>query len=119
MVLVDERKELKQMVLKAQEYLAFGEISEETFEDLLAKRARLAGDKRLLSTDKKNAKAKEIAKEVLAGKKKLKDFGVKEVFRLNSPKKGFERGGVKKSFKTGGAVGYRGKEINELLYKMM
>lgn len=39
-------------------------------------------------------------------------------FRLNTPKKGFERGGVRKKFPEG-ALGYRGKEINELIKRML
>jgi large subunit ribosomal protein L30 len=41
------------------------------------------------------------------------------VFRLNPPKGGFERKGVKKSFKIGGALGNRKEKINELIKKMV
>ncbi len=40
-------------------------------------------------------------------------------FRLNSPRKGYGRKGVKFPFKNGGAVGYRGEKINELIKRMI
>ena len=52
--------------------------------------------------------------------KKLKNMKtIKEkTFRLHPPIKGFERKGIKKSFKEGGALGYRGKEMIKLIEKM-
>ncbi|RLI23172.1 50S ribosomal protein L30, partial [Candidatus Bathyarchaeota archaeon] len=43
---------------------------------------------------------------------------IKPVFRLHPPRKGF-KGKIKKSFKAGGASGYRGEAINELLERMI
>ena len=45
--------------------------------------------------------------------------GKKGSFRLNPPKGGFEPKGTKKSFKEGGALGYRGKAINDLIKRMI
>jgi len=42
---------------------------------------------------------------------------VKPIFRLNPPKKGYE--GIKRSFVNKGALGYRGKEINKLIERMI
>ncbi|MGB9748245.1 MAG: uL30 family ribosomal protein [Candidatus Woesearchaeota archaeon] len=41
------------------------------------------------------------------------------IFRLNPPRKGFERKGIKKPFNLGGAYGYRGEKINELIKRMI
>ena len=41
-----------------------------------------------------------------------------KTFRLHPPKGGFERRGIKKTFKEGGVLGYRGKEIIKLIEKM-
>ena len=41
------------------------------------------------------------------------------VYHLQPPRKGFERKGVKKSFKQGGALGYRGSAINDLIKRMI
>lgn len=80
------------MVNKAKDYITWGEIKEEVLKELISKRAE------------RNSK----------DPKRTKKF-----FRLNSPKKGFERKGIKVSFGKGGALGYRGEKINELLRKMM
>ena len=40
-------------------------------------------------------------------------------FRLNPPKKGFGRKGIKVSFKAGGALGYRKEKINDLIKRML
>lgn len=119
--LVDNRPAYIGMLQKAQHFLTWGEISKETLAFILRKRGRLEGDKKL--TD-------EYAKEV--GYKSLDDLaeaiheskvefnrlpGIKPVFRLHPPSKGFE-GKVKRSFTTGGVTGYRGENINRLIEKM-
>lgn len=48
---------------------------------------------------------------------KKRDEG-KKFFRLNSPRKGFGRKGIKKSFGKGGALGYRGEKMNDLVRRM-
>ena len=55
----------------------------------------------------------------MAGKAKLADAGIKPFFRLAPPRQGFGKIGIKKGFAEKGALGYRGKEINALLKKMM
>jgi large subunit ribosomal protein L30 len=48
----------------------------------------------------------------------LKKKGEK-VVRLNPPKKGFGRKGIKMPFKLGGALGDRGEKINDLITRML
>jgi len=49
----------------------------------------------------------------------LKDLpGVKPVFRLHPPRKGF-KGSIKKSYRAGGEAGYRGEAINDLIRRMV
>ncbi len=43
----------------------------------------------------------------------------KKFFRLQPPRKGFGRKGTKKPFSVGGALGYRGEKINELIKRMI
>jgi len=43
----------------------------------------------------------------------------KNVQRLQPPRGGYERKGVKMPFSKGGAYGYRGKEINALVKRML
>ena len=44
---------------------------------------------------------------------------MKKFFRLNSPKKGFGRRGIKRAYNKSGALGYRGTDINELVKRMV
>lgn len=43
----------------------------------------------------------------------------KSFFRLNPPRKGFGRKGIKRPFKVGGALGYRGDKINDIIKRMV
>lgn len=43
----------------------------------------------------------------------------KKFFRLNPPKKGFGRKGIKKVFGVGGALGDRKEKINDLIIRMI
>lgn len=120
--LIDNRPSYLGMLRKAQNYLAWGEVSMENVASLLKKRGRLVGNKKL--TD-------QYAQE--AGYKSLEDLSeaisqakveyshlprIKPVFRLHPPSKGF-KGKIKKSYGAGGVVGYRGEAINTLLERMI
>ncbi len=82
------------MVKKVASYVTWGEIDDETIGLLKEKR----GEKT------KNKKGEEIEKPF---------------FRLNPPRKGFGRKGVKIPFKVGGALGDRGDKINDLIKRMI
>jgi len=43
----------------------------------------------------------------------------KKFYRLNSPKGGLRRRGIKASFNKAGSLGYRGDKINDLIKKMI
>jgi|SRR3989344_8474256 len=121
-VLVEEQVQLTKMVEKVKDYVTYGEIDLETASALLAKRGRTSKGKRLDRKVLENMKVKgveEIAKKVLEGKATLRQLELKPVFRLSPPRKGHNRGGVKKSYAVGGALGYRAGDINALLRKMM
>lgn len=113
---------IKGMLQKAKDKITWGELNLDTLTLLLQKRGRLPGNKRL--TDeylKANSKFKDIksfAKALLEGKATLKDVpGLKPVFRLHPPKKGFKN--TKRHVNEGGDLGYRGDSINELIKRMV
>jgi len=109
------------MLKKAKDYITWGEINKETLIALLKKRGRLIGD-RLITEEylsKKKLTFEQLADKLMTGEIKLKDLGIKPYFRLHPPKKGFERGGIKKPFNVGGALGYRGDKICTLIRKMI
>ena len=120
--LVMVKDQQKNMLSKVQAYITFGEIDKETLASLIQKRGRTAGDKRLDESFLKEKKAKDfkqLAEEILEGEKSLQSLGIKQVFRLRPPKKGYERAGIKKSYSTGGALGYRANDINRLIKRMI
>jgi large subunit ribosomal protein L30 len=97
------------MLKKSKDYLAYGEIDDATYKTLVQKRGEpYLG--RLTDTKGKI----QYGRFIEVDGKKLKPY-----FRLSPPKGGFERKGIKKSFIQGGALGYRGKEINALIMRMM
>jgi len=119
--LVLVRPEQRGMLDKVQAYITFGEMDAETLAKALEKRARLQGNKKIgkeFLKEKKIGSFEEMAKAILEGKK-LEEFGLKPVMRLNPPKKGYERAGIKKGYSTGGALGYRASDINKLIKRMV
>lgn len=97
------------MLKKAKDYITWGEIDNETFNILISKRGEEFNGR---ETDSKN-KVKYNEFFVFNDKK------FKKYFRLSPPRKGFERKGIKHSFQQGGALGYRGTAINELIRRMV
>ena len=97
------------MLRQAKDYITWGEIDDETFKLLVEKRGEEFSGR---ETDSK-------------GKINYNDFTVvnskkiKKYFRLNAPRKGFGRKGIKHPFQQGGALGYRGEKINNLIKRMV
>ena len=59
-----------------------------------------------------------LAKALLKEEVQFKDIeGIKPVLRLHPPRKGYE--GLKRTYREGGALGYRGKDMNDLIEKMI
>jgi large subunit ribosomal protein L30 len=87
------------MVTKVKDYVTWGEVSEEIISELVSKRGKATGE------DKPNIE--------------FKGKNYQKFFRLNSPKKGYGRKGVKLAFNLGGALGYRGDKINDLIRRMI
>lgn len=61
--------------------------------------------------------SEDILRKLLEKKKPIKQTEKKIIFRLPNPKKGFRS--IKKGYKQGGDLGYRGEEINELLGRIV
>lgn len=123
-VVVDDRPQYKGMLLKVRDYITWGTVNEEMLQRLLTKRGRLNGGVKLsdeyLKKNTSHSSISELSKAVMESKEKFNNVpGLKPVFRLSPPSKGYERKGIKKSYSVGGALGYRGEYINELLAKMI
>ena len=121
-VLIPESESYIGMVQKVKDYVTWGEITPETLAKMIIHRGKLVGDRKI--TDKyikSQSEFKSImsfAKAVSNGEARYQDIkDIKPVIRLHPPKKGYE--GVKRSFRAGGALGYRGDEINALIDRMI
>jgi large subunit ribosomal protein L30 len=114
------------MVNRVKDYVAYGDVDAETLSALLKARGRIAGDKPIddafvkTATSSKYATVDAFAKAVANGEAKLKDLGgeAKPVFRLHPPTGG-HKGSTKRHFTVKGELGYRGKEINALIRRMI
>ena len=91
-VVIEDTLNNRASAMKCKDYITYGEINDATLKLLLEKRGRKDPEK----------------------KGYLKKF-----FLLHPPRGGFERKGIKTPFKKGGALGYRGEKINDLLKKMI
>ncbi|AFK23255.1 50S ribosomal protein L30 [Pyrococcus sp. ST04] len=121
-VIVDDTPSYLGMLQKAKDYITWGEINAETLAKLIRKRGRLIGNKPVTDEyvkEKLGITIEEFAEKVVNGEMSLKDLpNLKPVFRLHPPRGGF-RGSKKRSFKEGGALGYRGEKINDLIERML
>ncbi|MBI2662502.1 50S ribosomal protein L30 [Candidatus Woesearchaeota archaeon] len=107
-VIVDNTPTMKGMVVKVKDCVTWGEIDDATVKELVEKRGEL-----FLSRKTDVKKKYKYAIFSFNGK----DY--KPYFRLNPPRKGFGRKGIKVPFKVGGGLGYRGEKINDLIKRML
>ncbi len=97
------------MLNKAKDYITWGELDDETFRALVDKRG-----------EEFNGRETDLKKKInyndffVVNNKKIKKY-----FRLNAPIKGFGRKGIKYPYQSGGALGYRGEAINDLIKRMV
>jgi len=89
-VVLDDTPANRAAAMKCKDYIAYGEISEETHKLLIEKRGKMDVEGKL-----------------------------KKYFLLHPPRGGFERKGIKTPFTNGGALGYRGAKMNDLVKKML
>ncbi len=121
-VLVVNRPSIMGMLKRVQSYVTWGEISKETLSELLTKKARLAGDKKLTEEYIKKVgcvSISDLADGIASCKVEfLKLPDIQPLFKLHPPRKGY-KGTTKKNFRAGGEAGYRGAAINDLVKRMM
>ena len=119
-VIVPENETYEGMLKIIKDYVTWGEVDVETTELMLESSGKTSGNaiftkKELKDSSFKTMKA--LAKNLSEGKVVMRDVPkLKPLFRLHPPRKGYE--GVKRSFKEGGALGYRGEKINQLIRRM-
>jgi len=122
-VIIDNRPTYQGMLQKAKDVVTWGELNHDSIRNLLLKRGRLEGNKQITDEYVKNntkfTSIEDFIKKFLNFEADLSDIkGLKPVFRLHPPLKGHRRRGVKYPHTLGGALGYRGSEINDLVKQM-
>jgi len=108
-VVVPKNEVYMGMIRKVKDYVTWGEVGEETYKTLLDERKE---DYKGRASDRKG-KINYAKFSDVDGKK------IKKFFRLNSPRKGYGRKGIKYAFSIGGALGHRGEKINDLIMRMI
>jgi large subunit ribosomal protein L30 len=121
-VLLEEKPSVKGMLQTTKDYVTWGEIDKDALSKLIKTRGKLEGDKEVTDDYIKSSTSydsiERLSKAIIDNKFKYKEIpSIKPIFRLSPPKKGYE--GIKRSFVNDGALGYRGKEINKLIEKML
>jgi len=118
---------LQNMLLKVKDWVTWGEIDYETLLLVLKRRGRVIGGKPLSDevVDKILEKyglkggVEALAKAIYEGKIMLHKLEyIKPVFRLHPPRGGFKYS-IKRPYGDGGELGYRGRDINELIKRML
>jgi len=119
---IPENPSTKGMLQVVKDYCTWGEIDEATLAKLIRERGKVVGDAPIddayLKENSEFATVEDFAKAIIENNYKMRDvMGVKPIFRLHPPIKGYE--GNKRSYKNGGALGYRGEKINDLVNRMI
>jgi large subunit ribosomal protein L30 len=111
------------MLQKVKDWVTWGEIEYSTLVELLEKRGRAMGNRKLTAEYILQSlgvgSVAELAEMICKGDLKLhQQEKIKPVFRLKPPSKGYKLS-IKKPYKSGGELGYRGLAINELIKRMI
>ncbi|MGZ7119478.1 MAG: 50S ribosomal protein L30, partial [Methanobacterium sp.] len=93
-VLIEDNPSYNGMLQKAKDYITWGEINQETVSKLLSKRGKITGNVKLTEDYLKDntdfSSVEELSKALADSGNKLEDSGIKPVFRLHPPRKGYE-----------------------------
>jgi large subunit ribosomal protein L30 len=118
--IVREAPDVRGMLTKVQGYVTWGEAEPETLSLLLKERGESTTGERLTDTTAREvARVKDfndLTRTILA-EGMTRTPGVRPLLRLRAPKGGWRS--TKKPFALGGALGYRGRAVNDLARRMM
>ncbi|MEM0155526.1 MAG: 50S ribosomal protein L30 [Thermoplasmataceae archaeon] len=122
LVVIEDNDVNRGMISRVENYVTWGEIDSETLIEVLREKALFKGRKKIPEDGLKDvtgyASYKKLADDLLKGKIRYSDVkDIVPVIRLNPPYRGYEA--IRKHYRKGGSAGYRGKEINELIRRMI
>lgn len=113
---IPEEPSFRGMLMATQGYVTWGEAEAETVQALLQARGQTRTGAKLSAARHGEPPVSELAASVLgSGLARVKTL--KPLVRLAPPKGGWKS--TKKPFSLGGALGYRGRAINDLVQRMM
>ena len=123
-VLVPDTPAYAGMLQKAKDYVTWGEVDADTISELISQRGRMIGDKPITNAVIKSGSEfstiNALSKAIASGDARTNAVeGMKPVFRLHPPRGAKGWGGIKRSFTTGGALGFRGEAISDLVGRMI
>ncbi len=118
--IISENNINKGMLNRAKDVVTWGEINESTLESLLIdksnKKFELTDE--YISQNTRYETIDDFIKDVIEDNANLNNVtDLENRFRLHPPRGGFR--GIKRPYRTGGSLGYRGKDINKLMEKML
>jgi len=121
-VLMPENNTAKGMLQVVKDYVTWGELGHEAIAKLLFQRGEIVGGGRLtdayVKDSSKFTSILALAKALERGEAKMSDVkGLKPVVRLHPPRRGYE--GTRKPFVDGGSLGYRGRDMEKLIERML
>jgi large subunit ribosomal protein L30 len=99
---------IRGQIVFVKDYVAWGELNSEELKEIVLKKG-----KEFKGRTEDSKKLIKYRGYLSIGNKKYNS-----VLRLNSPRGGFEKKGIKKSFANGGALGYRKEKIFDLIKRM-
>ncbi len=109
-----EAEEFRGMLSKVQGYVTWGEAEPDTVSLLLKERGETHEGAKLSTVPETDLPG--LSKQVLT-QGLTRTPGVRPLFRLRAPRGGWRS--TKRPFALGGALGYRGRAINDLARKML
>ncbi|MBD3164893.1 50S ribosomal protein L30 [Candidatus Woesearchaeota archaeon] len=98
------------MIRKVNNFVTYGEIEDSFFNEIIEKKG-----------EEYKGREKDVKGKISYGRRYLvhNNKKYKKYFRLSPPRKGYGRKGTKQHFTRGGALGYRGKKIHQLIKRML
>lgn len=113
---VPEEPAFRGMLMATQGYVTWGEAEPQTLEQLLLARGKTRAGGQLTAPGKGASPTSELVASVLrSGLARVTEL--KPLVRLTPPKGGWKS--TKKPYSLGGALGYRGRAINDLVKQMI
>jgi large subunit ribosomal protein L30 len=124
-VLLEKNPSLAGTLLKAKDYVTWGEVNNKMLAVLLKERGRLTSGVPLTDSYIKDSfgetSVDRLVTAVARGRIQLGELwrkGVRPVFRLHPPSGGFNYS-IKRPFASRGELGYRGPQISDLVARMI